>query len=166
MGDRDPARLRQLAAELRMEIERVDRTVEELERAREALAVDAPRRLEIYGVAALLETFYTGNERVLARVASTLGDLPTGQAWHRTLLEDATLDIPKVRPRILSLEAARGLEAYLAFRHRFRNLYLFELEITPLRRLVEGAKPAWATARVDVASFVRWLDGLADTLDA
>ena len=112
-----------------------------------------------------LETFYTGNERILARVATTLGDLPSGQAWHRTLLEDATLDIPKVRPRILSLAAARGLEAYLAFRHRFRNLYLFELDIEPLRRLVEGATTTWTTARVDVVSFVGWLDGLADTLD-
>jgi hypothetical protein len=122
MGADAGSRLRLLAAELRAELPRIDRTVAELAEARERIAEPDAQRLFLDAAAALLETVYTGVEQALARIATTTTGVPAGNAWHRQLLEQATLDLPKVRPAILSSATARRLDGDPAFRHRFRNL--------------------------------------------
>jgi hypothetical protein len=154
--------LRRLSAEILAEVSRIDRTVAESAEARSALAAGEPARLDVYGAAALLDTFYTGVEKVLGRIAPPLGGgLPSGPAWHRRLLEDMALEIPEVRPSVLSEASIRSLEPYLSFRHRFRNLYLFDLEIDPLRWLLARLPDAWNRTRADLLTFVRFLRDLA-----
>lgn len=159
-------RLRLLAAELRGELTRVGRTVSEIGAASPLLADPRCPRLTLYGAAALLETFYTGIEKALTRIAAVTGGLPEGAAWHRKLLEDATLDLPKLRPPVLRPSTARLLEPYLAFRHRFRNLYLFDLDAALTAPLVADAGLAWQAARADLAGFAEELEAIADALDA
>jgi hypothetical protein len=159
-------RLRLLAAELRGELTRIERTVAEIEAAAPLLGDPGCPRLALYGAAALLETFYTGIEKALMRVAAITGGMPEGAAWHRKLLEDATLDLPKLRPPVLRPATARLLEPYLAFRHRFRNLYLFDLDAGLTAPLVEDAGPAWEATRADLARFAEALEAIADALDA
>jgi hypothetical protein len=86
-----------LAAELRGEVGRIDRCQAELARAERA-AEGLGERLALCGIAALLDTFYTGVEKALVRIAHAFGGVPEGPAWHRALLEDMLLDVPKVRP--------------------------------------------------------------------
>ena len=128
MVDRSGVRLRLLAAEVRAELRRIERTAAEIADARVQLTEAGTPPIFLYGCAALLETFYSGIEKALTRIAGTIGGLPDGYAWHRRLLDDSTLDLPKLRPPILDEPTARLLEPYLAFRHRFRNLYLFDLD--------------------------------------
>ena len=158
------AQLRLLAAEVRAEQGRIDRTVAELTAAVDALGRPDATRLQLYGAAALLETFYSGIEKVLMRVAGATGSLPEGGAWHRRLLADATLDLPQIRPAVLSEATARVLEPYLAFRHRFRNLYLFDLEPRLVLPLLTDAPAAWAAAAADLGAFAAHLDALAGEL--
>jgi hypothetical protein len=73
-----------------------------------------------------------------------------------------TITIPGIRPGVLSEDAARRLEPYLAFRHRFRNLYLFDLEIDPIRRLLRDLPAVWSTTRTDLVSFSDFLLRLAE----
>lgn len=131
MADRNAVRLRRLVAELTGDISRLGQTADEMRAALRELQEPKASRLALYGAVALLDTFYTGIEKALARIATELGGMPEGPAWHRTLLEDMTLDLPRARPAVLSLETAKQLEAYLAFRHRFRNPYLFDLDSEP-----------------------------------
>jgi len=71
---------------------------------------------------------------------------PSGERWHRDLLEQMAREVPGVRPAALSAESAERLDEFLAFRHRVRNLYGFNLEE---KRLPQ----AWQSARVDIESF-------------
>jgi hypothetical protein len=116
MSDKSAARLQLLAAEVRAEVGRIARTVEEIAGSRAEIAQPDVPRLLLYGAAALLETFYSGVEKLLARIAGTFGALPDGHAWHRRLLDDAALDLPKLRPPILTDSTVRLLEPYPAFR--------------------------------------------------
>ncbi len=164
MGDgRDGQPLHRIAAELRGEIRRLDRCAVELADARGVLGKDS-QRLSLYGIAALLETFYTAMEKVLLRVANSLGGVPEGPNWQRALLEGACLDVPKVRPPVLSEESVHALERYLAFRHRFRNLYLFDLDPEPLAPLVDSVAGTWAQCRTELEAFAATLDTLADAI--
>lgn len=164
-ADREAASLRQIAAEVRAELAHIGRTVDELKRAREDVAAEPDRRVVLYGAAALVETFYSGVEKAFSRIARGLGAMPEGPAWHRTLLDDMLLDIPKVRPAVLRVSTRDALAKYLAFRHRFRNLYLFDLDAQHVAPLCAEAAATFAATRADLEAFARALDTLADALD-
>lgn len=172
MGEASPARLRTLAAEIRHELPRIARTVDEIALVRGLLAVgtpasDEPRwRLAVYASAALLETYYTGVEMVMRRIAAATSGVPIGAAWHRDLLHSMTVDVPRVRPAVLSDACAASLERYLAFRRRFRNLCLFELDSSLLVALLAGAPTLWADTRAALEAFAAALDAVAEGLEA
>lgn len=161
MAERSAIVLRRIAAEVREELSRIDRTVFELDASWQD---PSSERVKLYAAAALLDTFYTGVEKTFRRVAGELGGVPEGPGWHRTLLDDMTLDIPKVRPPVLRPATARSLSRFLAFRHRFRNLYLFDLETRPVSALLEDLARTWAEARADLEQFAGLLDRLADEI--
>jgi hypothetical protein len=162
MADRSATVLRRIAAELQAELSRIDRTVVEVDVALQGVSNE---RVKLYATAALLDTFYTGVEKAFRRIAAELGGVPEGPGWHRTLLEDMGFDIPKVRPSVLRPETTRGLARFLAFRHRFRNLYLFDLEPEPVASLVRDLARTWAEVRADLEGFAATIERLADELD-
>ncbi len=138
----------------------MDRCVAEMVAARGRVAQPPEETLLLYGAAALIESFYTGIEKALTRIARQFGGLPDGEAWHRQLLRDASLDVPSLRPAVLSQQGVAGLEPYLAFRHRFRNLYVFDLEVMPIVQLLNQATTAWQVPRAELEVFAalaeRW----------
>jgi len=154
-------RLRLLAAELGSELERVGRLVAEFDHA--AAALDDPARdvLIVYGAAALLESFYTGMEKALQRIASTLGGMPGGGAWHRDLLASMALTLRGIRPAVLSEATVAAIDPYLAFRHRFRNLYVFDLEPAPMCTLLKHGADAHQAFAADLEAFAARLDAWA-----
>lgn len=160
-ADRARLRLLALVAELGDEVDRVTRTVDEITAAGAVLDAAPDDRLALYGSAALLETFYTGVEKALQRVARHFEGLPVGDSWHRELLATMALDIPGVRPAVLQRGTAAELDRFLSFRHRFRNLYLFDLETSPVRALLGAAPRTWSMARADLVGFAATLGGLA-----
>ena len=164
--DAQPASLRLLLAELENECQRVQQLVDQFEHAATALRDSNVDRLLVYGAAALLESFYTGVEKALDRIASKMGGMPSGPAWHRELLTSMTLDIEGVRPRVLSRDAARELDTYLAFRHRFRNLYVFDLEQEPMLQLLERGPKAWQLVSTDLKAFFERVRGLIAGLES
>lgn len=81
------------------------------------------------------------------------------------MLDDATLELPQIRTPVLSEPTARILEPYLAFRRRFRNLYLFDLDALLLLPLLADATTALGAASADVGTFAAHLDAVADECD-
>jgi hypothetical protein len=79
---------------------------------------------------------YGAIESALERVARSIeGSLPTGRDWLVALLENMSLEIEGVRPRLLSEESLRLLRGLLAFRHFFRHAYAVSLEAPRLDAL-------------------------------
>ncbi len=164
MADLSAARLRTLAAELRREVQLIQRSVAELQWVADQPSSEAAQRIQLYAAAAMLDTFYTGVERALERIARTFQSLPDGPNWHRALLDESALDVPRVRPAVLRSSTAHEMGRYLGFRHRFRNLYLFDLDGAQMRPLVDGAGAASEAACADLGNFADQLDALADAL--
>lgn len=86
----------------------------------------AGRLLEIYlkGQAASLSDWYSSCERIFERIAVELnGSPPEGIDWHRTLIERMALEIPRIRPAVVTHETREDLDELRRFRHAMRHLY-------------------------------------------
>lgn len=151
----DPAgRVLRLLAEMRRERRNLARVAGEVETACELLRRRAPTFLELRGAGDLLHDYYTDLEKVFQLVAETLdGGIPEGERWHRRLLDAMTLDVSGVRSRVLDEETGCALDEYLRFRHLFRNLYGFDLDLDPLRELLEGLKDVDILVQADLDRF-------------
>ncbi|OPY57966.1 MAG: hypothetical protein A4E55_01271 [Pelotomaculum sp. PtaU1.Bin035] len=94
-------------------------------------------RLRAY--ASILHDFYSGIEKIFINIAREIDEtVPKAEGWHRQLLEQMTLDISVRRPPVVDANLAAQLQQYLSFRHRFRNLYGFELEWARMEELVKN----------------------------
>jgi hypothetical protein len=128
-----------LAAELRQELEAARRLADEAIETwrRRVEAAEDERRTYVESVALKLHNFYTACERIFERVAGELnGALPQTPDWHLRLLRSMSLDVPEVRPPVISAELGERLGDYLRFRHLVRNVYGFELDESKMELLV------------------------------
>ena len=121
------------------EREKIERTVEEikvrLKKMEEASAEDLADLKDL--IAMRLPVFYMGVENIFKRIAEEIDmDEPQGKNWHTDLLQQMSTSRAS-RPSVISEKTAAALTRILKFRHRFRNIYVFELE---LEKIVENAQ--------------------------
>ncbi|WP_193787101.1 ribonuclease toxin HepT-like protein [Limnochorda pilosa] len=98
-------------------------------------------------VGSILHDLYAAIENVFKIIASRLDrSVPSGEQWHRELVDQMTLDVPGLRPAVISRTTAAVLDPLRGFRHVFRNVYGFHLapeRITPLLRSLPGVLQAF-----------------------
>ena len=120
----DANQLRVLKAEIqndRKAIRRIDESI----RADSPVDVEMePPKIVRSGLALYLHHFYEAVEQVLVRVTKAFDHFsPTGETWHKDLLDEASLEIEGIRPRIISETTRQELERYRSFRHVVRHAY-------------------------------------------
>ena len=127
-----------VANRIRQELDDLERVV-----ARAGRAIRAARRrsedqdLYLDSAALNLHDFYSGLERIFQQIATRVdGNLPSGEEWHRALLQQMQSDLPELRPPVLSAEARQAIDEFLRFRHVVRNIYAFQFDADSLERLV------------------------------
>ena len=148
-----------LGAAIRAEAALLQRVMDEAELALRDFPKAVPPPRELRGIANILHDFYTGAEHVFEKISAALdGGIPEGAAWHRELLESMALDLPSLRPPVLTGNGVRLLEEFLRFRHLFRNVYGFELEWDRLKPLLSRMPATWAVLRADLNAFLVFLD--------
>jgi len=150
------------AAELDRELEAIDELLSELAEARELLGSGADRI--VCGTAALLiHRLYTAIESALERICRTVeGSVPGGADSHVSLLRDATLELPDVRPAILRASLFASLFELLRFRQFVRHAYTVNWDVERLRALADGAITVWPEVRQNLETFRRHLLGPQD----
>lgn len=107
-----------LGAEIRHELDNLERTRRDLEMRRDDVSDTAT-----YALSLLLMNYYSGTEKIFQRIAILLGGFSTASdRWHAQLLEDMTLELPGIRPAVVSRDTAeelgqlrRDLEQFLRF---------------------------------------------------
>ena len=149
-----------LAGRIRQELAELERVVSRAERAMTA-ARQHPEDQDLYldSAALNLHDFYTGLERLFQQIATTVDrSLPSGRSWHRDLLQQMGVDLPDLRPPVLSSEAIEALDEYLRFRHVVRNIYTFLFNLDQLERLVKQARPVFTQAETELLTFAQFLE--------
>jgi hypothetical protein len=151
------------ADRIRQEVIDLERVVKRAERAITA-ARQRPEDQDLYMDSAALNIhdFYGGVERVFQQIATTIdGRLPTGQDWHRQLLQQMQTDLPELRPPVLSAETGYALDEFLRFRHVVRHIYAFQFDPTRVARLVTLMSTAFEHAQQELFTFAEFLENVS-----
>lgn len=115
----------------------------------------------IDGVALNLHGLYAGLERIFELIAVDVdGRVPQGENWHQTLLEQMAVEIPRVRPAVISLAVRQRLDEYRGFRHVVRNVYTFKFDPTRMAKLVKVSPNLLAQVRAELLAFAEFLEEL------
>jgi hypothetical protein len=110
------------------------------------------------GVALNLHGFYSGLERIFERIASAVDDsVPEGANWHQELLGQMAIEVPGIRPAVISVDLKEDLEAYRGFRHVVRNVYTYHLKPEKMAPLIEGLPAVFAAASKEISAFADFL---------
>ncbi len=150
---------RELIERIADERGKIERTVEEIKvRLKKMEAASAEELTDLKDLVAMrLPVFYMGIENIFKRVAEEIDmDEPQGKNWHTDLLQQMSTSRAS-RPSVVSEKTAAALTLILKFRHRIRNIYVFELEI---EKTVENAQQVCdifdgLSTELDV--FIEWL---------
>src|SRR3989304_10549315 len=98
---------RVLSARIRQELKELEQVTLRADRAISA-AKRQPGDQDLYIDSAVLSLhdFYSGLERIFHFISSSVdSSVPAGHEWHRELLRQMSIEIPKLRPAILLPES-------------------------------------------------------------
>jgi len=147
-----------LAKRITTELVLLDQIVSRCEEAlrRSKLSSDD---LYLDSVALNLENFYSGIERLLQLIATTLdGRVPRGEEWHKALLEQMCSQVSGIRPAVLSETSKTMLDEFRRVRHVVRVIYTFTLEPKRLEELTEKLRPTFSIVRRELEAFAGLLE--------
>ena len=114
-------------------------------------------------VAYYLHVIYGLFENLLRRVAMLFSNHVTDQErWHAQLLHRMALDVPGVRPAVISPELYESLDELRRFRHLFRNAYVLNFDPDRLMIVLKHAHRIELLYRPDVERFLQFLAALAE----
>jgi hypothetical protein len=152
-------RLIDLIAELQSEIISIEKLAANLMETWETLPAETrEKKIHESAIALNLHNFYTGVEKVFERIADDLnGGVPGGRERHKRLLHSMTLELPDLRPPVISGATEIAMYEFLAFRHIVRNIYAFEIDSERLALLMKRFPNALMCFKRDVESFIDFL---------
>ena len=149
-----------LAERIRKELDDLDRLVARANRA-VSTAKKNPQDADLFldSASLNLHDVYSGFERMFKQIAATVdGSVPTNAEWHRELLNQMELDLPKVRPPVLTREIIQRLDEYLRFRHVVRNVYTFSFDPERIGRLVNELEGVLEQVKQELSTFAEFLE--------
>ncbi len=117
-------------------------------------------------VGSILHDFYVAVENVLEMISREIDECtPQGLDWHIKLLKQMSLDVPEVRPAVISKDTLYVLDRFRAFRHVFRNVYGFNLDTNRLKELLEEIPGAAELFTRDLGLFIKRMKAIINSLD-
>ena len=160
MTDKFHQKIHRVISEIEEELGNIERLLSELNEHQK----EEPRNsFYLRAVGSIFHDFYCGVERIFERIAEELnGGIPEGENWHIQLLKDMTLQIEEVRPSVISKELVAELKGYLEFRHRFRNIYGFELEWDKMKGLKETMPGVAERFKKEIKEFIAFMKKLTE----
>ena len=123
------------------------------------------RGTDLMACAGYLHHYYTGVESIFDRISRSFdGGLLQGGDYHRELLRSMTLEIPDIRPKIISKELAEELDEYRRFRHMFRHAYGSELRLRKMEPLTNGIDLLTANLQEKLSEFMKFVEKLRNAI--
>lgn len=147
-----------LSQNIKNELSEIKKT---MQRAKKAwlLALNSEESLYLDSVALNLHDFYSGIERIFERIAENVDETkPESLNWHKEILKQMTLDVPNIRPAVISSELMENLDEYRAFRHIVRNIYSHNFKSKKIKVLIENIEELYIEIENNLKIFCNFLE--------
>jgi hypothetical protein len=109
-----------------------------------------------------LHNLYNAFEQIFRLVAETFENhIPDTSRWHSLLLDRMGREIEGIRPRLLSDSAVDALDELRRFRHLFRHLYRYDLEVEGVQKALKQAHRLHTIYRQELGDFIAFLDSMS-----
>ncbi len=148
-----------LKEELREEFEKLEKLFQKILEDRKQYG-----EIEIYVDAAAmnLQSYYSGIERMLRAITVKIdGDTPAGERWHKDLLDQVAIEVPNLRPPVISKTLRDQLGNYLSFRHVVRNIYPYDLDAEQVEKLLNQLNEVHEGFSKDLHLFLEFVDRIS-----
>ncbi|WP_206812021.1 ribonuclease toxin HepT-like protein [Paradesulfitobacterium ferrireducens] len=121
----------------------------------------AARHSDVMAVAAYLHHFYTGVEAIFERISIVFdGRQPISANYQRELLSSMTLEIPDVRPRIITKDLWKVLDELREFRDMFRHAYGGELSWSKVEVLASKIDSLKSSLSYQIENFIKSVEDM------
>ncbi|MBM4141000.1 MAG: hypothetical protein FJ242_05835 [Nitrospira sp.] len=121
------------------------------------------RAVYVESLAINLHSFYEGIETIFEKVMDFTGEeKPSGQEWHREVIERMTLPIKRLRPEVISVDTAKKLDSYRTFRHKIRHIYGFMIVTENVITIAEKAWESFESFERDVKNFISFAEEITN----
>ena len=150
---------RELIERIADERAKIERTVRKIREGLQKLETASPEDLEdLTALLALrLADFYSGLEGIFNRIARDIDlNVPIGENSHKSLLQQMA-EVRPVRSPVISEQTLVGLDRILRFRHRFRNIYAFELKPQKVLNSAKQVSEVFDNLSTELDTFIAWL---------
>jgi hypothetical protein len=157
-----------LTSELDADYSYIEEATALVDRARQRLELSGKSdELDLMVLGACLHGLYNAIEAYFLRIAKFFENNIDEAAWHRDMLDRMTLEVPGIRPALITdNNLAERIDELRRFRHLFRNLYKTRLHHSKLR-IVDDCAINFAIDFFPAhTAFVSWLRALAENLDS
>lgn len=153
-------------SEIEKEINLIRQTVDVIENRLNALKIKTESNdyhAYVESLALNLQGFYEGIETVFEKVTDFTGEeKPEGSEWHVRILERMNLPIKRLRPGVVSVETAKELDIFRAFRHKVRHIYGFMIIPENVITIAEKAKTVCEMFCNDLARFMVFVEQISE----
>ncbi|MHB8076545.1 ribonuclease toxin HepT-like protein [Desulfosporosinus fructosivorans] len=161
------AQYKRLIVEIKEDLnatQRIARDISNIVRVLEA-EKGSVRGSDLMACAGYLHHYFTACESIFERISRAFdGGLVQDGDYHRELLRSMTLEIPDLRPKIISKDLAEELDEYRRFRHMFRHAYGSELRWRKMEPLAMGVETLTLNLLKELSEFLRFIDKLSDSI--
>lgn len=155
MGEKDKMKTEAaglLLGYLRTQKELIDKLLDEIR------AIDASTEATTVHLGYLLHNLYCALEDLFLEIMRTFENrVEDPGKYHREILKRMVIEVPKIRPRILSKESHQMLDELRGFRHIFRHSYSYSLSPEKIRNLKQSLLAEWDRIEKDLSAFEGFL---------
>jgi len=117
-------------------------------------------------VAAYLHHFYTGVEAIFERISKAFdGGQSFGGDYQRELLRSMTLEIPDVRPPIITKDLWDELDEFRRFRHMFRHAYGAVLRWRNVETLASKTESLRSSLTYQIENFIKFVEDMTNEIN-
>ena len=126
-----------LSVRILEELKEISITVKRVEDAWKK-AINKNDDLYFDSVALNLHSFYSGVEKIFKIIAKEIDEsFPDKSNWHEELLIQMSLNVPNIRPPVISNKLKDDLQDYRSFRHLIRNIYTYNVNPEKIKPLIK-----------------------------
>ncbi len=105
-----------------------------------------------------LHNLYNALEDIFVEISKTFENkIEDATFFHKEILKRMSIEIPGIRPKVLSKESFIILNELRGFRHIFRHAYNYEIIPEKVNMLKEKITKNWNTVEEDLKNFKNWL---------